>query len=103
MTHEELKQKALRRAGVKEEYDKLELEFKLLNALLTARKKLGLNQEQIANLMGTKQTAITRLESSLTSGNHSPSLATLKKYADAVGCHLDIRLVENSSNKQVSL
>jgi len=95
MTHEELKQKAFKNRNVKEEYDKLDLEFQLLNEMLTARKEAGLNQSQIAEIMGTKQTAITRLESSLSMGNHSPSLSTLKKYANAVGCYLDIRFVHN--------
>ena len=95
MTHEKLKQKALKNKNVKEEYDKLNLEFQLLNEMLTARKEAGLNQSQVAELMGTKQTSITRLESSLSVGNHSPSLSTIKKYANAVGCHLDIRFVNN--------
>ncbi len=95
MTHEQLKQKALQNSDVKKEYDDLELEFKLLNEMLHARKNAGLNQSQIADIMGTKQAAITRLESALSSGLHSPSLATLKKYANAVGCHLDIKFVDN--------
>jgi transcriptional regulator with XRE-family HTH domain len=95
MTHEELKQKALKNKNIKEEYDKLDLEFQLLNEMLTARKEAGLNQSQVAELMGTKQTAITRLESALSMGNHSPSLSTIKKYANAVGCHLDIKFVNN--------
>lgn len=98
MTHEELKQKALQNKNVKKEYDNLELEFQLLNEMLNARKKAGLNQSQVAELMGTKQASITRLESSLSSGEHSPSLTTLKKYADAVGCHLDIRFVHNQAS-----
>ena len=96
MTHEELKQKAFKNKNVKEEYDKLDLEFQLLNEMLTARKKAGLNQSQIAEIMGTKQTSITRLESALSTGNHSPSLSTIKKYANAVGCHLDIKFVHNN-------
>jgi transcriptional regulator with XRE-family HTH domain len=95
MTHEELKQKALQKQNVKQEYDKLELEFELLNQMLSARKEMGLNQSQVAEKMGTKQTSITRLESSLSTGFHSPSLATLKKYASAIGYHLDIKLIKN--------
>ena len=97
MTHEQLKQKALSKKSVKKEYDDLELEFQLLNEMLTARKEAGLNQSQVANIMGTKQAAITRLESALSSGLHSPSLATLKKYASAVGCHLDIKFIHHKS------
>jgi len=97
MTHEQLKQKALSNANIKKEYDDLELEFQLLNEMLTARKEAGLNQSEIAGIMGTKQAAITRLESALSSGLHSPSIATLKKYANAVGCHLDIKFIHNKS------
>ena len=95
MTHEELKAKALSNLKVKEEYDNLAPEFSLLRGMLVAREDSGLSQAEIAFRMGTKAPAITRLESSLTSGKHSPSLATLKKYAKAVNCHLEIKLVHN--------
>jgi transcriptional regulator with XRE-family HTH domain len=95
MSHDELKRKALNRAGVKAEYEMLEPEFTLLKALLSARKKAGLSQAEIAKRMGTKPPAITRLESSLTSGKHSPSIATLKKYVEVLGYRLEIRIVQN--------
>jgi transcriptional regulator with XRE-family HTH domain len=95
MTHTELKEKALKRKNVKAEYDALEPEFTLLRELLQARQKAGLSQAEIADKMGTKAPAVTRLESSLSSGKHSPSIATLKKYAQALGCHLEIKLVSN--------
>jgi len=95
MTHEELKAKALSNQKVKDEYDNLAPEFSLLRGMLLARENSGLSQAEIALRMGTKAPAITRLESSLTSGKHSPSLATIKKYAEAVNCHLEIKLVHN--------
>ncbi len=95
MTHEELKAKALSRKDVKTEYDALKPEFTLLRSMLKARQEAGLSQAEIAKRMGTKPPAITRLESSLLSGKHSPSLATLKKYAEAVGCYLEIELVHH--------
>ncbi|HDM77453.1 MAG TPA: XRE family transcriptional regulator [Deltaproteobacteria bacterium] len=94
MKHTELKEVALKRKGVNVEYQSLEPEFTLLRAMLSARQKSGLTQAQIAERMGTKSPAITRLESSLTSGKHSPSLATIKKYAEAVGYHLEIKFVQ---------
>jgi len=93
MSHSQLKQKALKIKAVKEEYHALKPEFDLLREMLRARTAAGLSQAQVAERMGTKSPSITRLESSLTSGRHSPSIATLKKYADAVGCHLEIKLV----------
>ncbi len=95
MKHSELKEKALNKKNVKAEYEALDPEFKLLRELLKARKKAGLSQAEIAERMGTKAPAITRLESSLNSGKHSPSIATIKKYANAVNCHLEIKLVSN--------
>jgi transcriptional regulator with XRE-family HTH domain len=44
-------------------------------------------------LMGTTKSAVSRLEAG---GKHAPSLATLKKYAHAVGCRLEIKLVPES-------
>ncbi|MFV9690261.1 MAG: helix-turn-helix domain-containing protein [Desulfobacteria bacterium] len=93
MTHSELKEKALQKKNVKAIYEALEPEFTLLRELLNARQKAGLSQAEIAKLMGTKAPAITRIESSLSSGKHSPSIATLKKYANALGCRLEIKLV----------
>ena len=95
MSHSELKVKALKRKSVKVAYEALEPEFSLLRELLHARHKAGLSQSDIAKIMGTKAPAVTRLESSLTSGKHSPSITTLKKYAEALGCHLEIKLVSN--------
>ena len=96
MNHSELKEKALRRKNVKDAYESLEPEFSLLHEILKARQNAGLSQAEIAERMGTKAPAITRLESSLSSGKHSPSIATLKKYADALDCHLEIKLIANN-------
>jgi transcriptional regulator with XRE-family HTH domain len=95
MTHEELKAKALANADVRQEYDALEPEFELLRRMLQARKQAGLTQEEVAERMGTKRSAVARLESTLATGKHSPSLATLQKYAQALGRKLDIRFVQD--------
>lgn len=68
-------------------------EFEALDELLSARKRAGLTQAQIAELMGVKQSSLARVESSLASRSHAPSLATLRKYAQAVGCKLELRMV----------
>jgi len=93
MTHEELKSAALARADVRAEYDALAPEFELLRRMLQARKQAGLTQEEVAERMGTKRSAVARLESTLATGQHSPSIATLQKYAKAVGRKLEIRFV----------
>jgi DNA-binding XRE family transcriptional regulator len=68
-------------------------EFEALDALLSARKRAGLTQAQVAERMGVRQSALARVEASLTSRTHAPSLATLRKYAQVVGCKLELRMV----------
>jgi transcriptional regulator with XRE-family HTH domain len=53
----------------------------------------GLTQEELADRMGTTKSAISRLESSLRNEKHSPSFATLKKYANACGKKLVVQFV----------
>lgn len=93
MTHDEIVSKMLSNPAVKAKYDAIEEEFALLDEMLDARKKAGLTQAQIAERMGTKATAITRMESNLASGQSGPSFATLKKFAKATGKKLQIRFV----------
>jgi transcriptional regulator with XRE-family HTH domain len=91
LTHKELKAHALKRADVKAEYENLGEEFALLDEFLKARAAAGITQAEVAERIGTTQSAIARLESS--SGKHSPSLATLQKYAHALGCRLELKLI----------
>ncbi len=74
-------------------YDALEEEYAALDALLRARKEAGLTQEQVAQRMGTTKSAVSRLEGSFGKATHSPSFATLKKYAAACGKKLIIQMV----------
>jgi len=85
--------KAKARPGFNGAWEALEEEYAALDALLSARKKAGLTQEELATRMGTTKSAISRLESSLRDDKHSPSFATLKKYANACGKRLVVRLV----------
>jgi DNA-binding XRE family transcriptional regulator len=73
-------------------YDALEDEFAALGALLNARKDAGLTQSDVAERMGVSQPVLARIESSLGSRKHSPSLATLRRYAEACGKRLVIRM-----------
>ena len=95
MNYSEFRAEALSDPKVKAAYDEMAPEFALLRQMLKARQKAGLSQADVANRMGTKAPAITRLESSLGNGKHSPSLATLQKYASAVGCELQIKFIQS--------
>ena len=99
LTHQELKARALERADVKTEYDRLDEEFQFLDEFLKARAAAGVTQAEVAERIGTTQSAVARLESG--GGKHSPSIATLQKYAHALGCRLELRLVSEISAKKV--
>jgi transcriptional regulator with XRE-family HTH domain len=92
LTHEQMVKKMLKERAVKAEYDAQAEEFALLDELLRARQRAGLTQAEVAAKMGTKPPAVARLESGGGNQRHSPSIATLRRYADAVGCRLEIRL-----------
>lgn len=51
-----------------------------------------MTQAEVADRMGIAQASVARLESSAGSRKHAPSIATLRRYADAVGCELRITL-----------
>lgn len=91
--HKEFLKRAGKREGFKEAYKELEEEYALVRELLQARSRAGLTQEAVAERMGTTKSAVSRLESV---GKPSPSVTTLKKYAHAVGCEVEIRLVPAS-------
>lgn len=74
----------------KAEYDALEEEYQLLHDMVGARKRSGLKQSEVADRMGTKASAIARLEATKGRDMHSPSISTLRKYAHAVGCKIKI-------------
>lgn len=79
----------LKNPEFKAEYDRLQPEFAVINALIEARRKKGMTQDILAKKVGTKQSVISRLES----GRANPSVAFLKKLAQALNSHLEIKFV----------
>jgi transcriptional regulator with XRE-family HTH domain len=92
LTHEEMVKEMLEAPAVKAEYDAQAEEYALLDEMLRARQRAGLTQAEVAARMGTKPPAVARLEAGGGSRRHSPSIASLRRYAEAVGCRLEIRL-----------
>lgn len=92
-THDDVVAKLMKRPGVRKEVERIEREEgALLDLLLKAREEAGLSQAQVAERMGTHAPAVARLERALATGKHSPSLATLRKYAQACGKTLSFHL-----------
>ena len=92
-THDQLIKKLIKRPGVKAEVERIEREEAvLLDTLLKARHDAGLTQAQVAERMGTQAPAVVRLERSLATGKHSPSIATVRKYVKACGKNLVLQV-----------
>lgn len=81
------KKQALKDPILKAEYDKLQPEFAVISAILKARRVKGLTQKALARKIGTKQSVISRIES----GRANPSVAFLKRLAEALNTRLEIR------------
>ncbi|HKE49560.1 MAG TPA: helix-turn-helix transcriptional regulator [Rhodanobacteraceae bacterium] len=77
----------------------LEDEFAMLDELLRARFRAGLTQADVAARMGIAQASVARLEASAGSRKHAPSVATLRRYADAVDCELRLSLVPKATRR----
>lgn len=85
-SYAQLKQELLKKEGVKKAYDKLGPEFAVIEAIMEKRLAQGLTQAQLARRIGTRQSAIARLES----GTYNPTLSFLRKVTGALDAQLDI-------------
>ena len=79
----------LKNKNVRKEYELMEAEYKIIEEIIMARREKNLTQKGLAELIGTKQSNISRLES----GNYNPSLEFLQKVATAMGKKLEVRIV----------
>lgn len=82
----QLKKTLLKDPKLKAEYDKLTPEYQLVQAVIQKRIQQGLSQSQLAQKVGTQQSAISRLES----GRYNPSLTFLTKIAKALDSTINI-------------
>jgi len=89
MKWSEAKSIILKNEAVKNELKMNEAEYKIIEEIIMARKEKKLTQKDLAELIGTKQSNISRLES----GNYNPSLDLLNRIALAVGKELEVRMV----------
>jgi len=94
MEFKEVKKKMFgKNPKLKEEYDNLEPEYKIIEQIIELRKDLNLTQTELGKLLKVKQPVIARLES----GQYNPSLSYLKKVADVLGAKLDIKFIPKAS------
>jgi transcriptional regulator with XRE-family HTH domain len=92
-THDELVAEVMKRPGVRAAYEEAQQNLAFFAECVKARKRAGMTQEDVAKRMGTSIAAVSRME---TAGDRnykpSPSVATLQRYAAALGCKLVLRL-----------
>ena len=91
----QFKKKALKDPEVRAEYDALSSAYQMKRQMIALRHKAGLTQEQMAELLGTKKSNISRLES--VNAANSPSLATVEKYAKALGYSIKVEFEPRTS------
>lgn len=87
MDHNEVKKSLLQSPAVKEEYDKLNVLYEIKKQIIKYRIEQGLSQKELAEKIGTKQSAVSRLEND----DYNPSVEFLDKVANALGKKLEIR------------
>jgi len=90
-TLSQLKKKAFEKALVKKEYDALSPAYTLRKKLIALRQQAGLTQEQVAEVLQTQKSNISRLENA--NSTNSPKLSTIENYAEAVGYNVEINFI----------
>jgi len=88
--YEQLKKELLKDKKIRYTYDKLGSDFIVIEMIIKKRIERGLSQKELAKKIGTKQSAISRLES----GTYNPSLSFLQKVSEALDSRLKISLAE---------
>lgn len=88
-TFNEFLKEQLKNPAVKAEYDKLEAEFTLIDALIEARAEKGLTQKELAEITGISQGDISRIER----GTANPSIRTIQRIATALDKKVQILFV----------
>lgn len=96
-TLREFKDEALKNPDVKAAYDEVAPAYAMKRDMIAMRKAKGFTQEDMAKLLGTKRSNISRLESVNTGS--SPRLATIEDYARVLGYRVKIAFQQNSTKQ----
>lgn len=94
ITFEDFKKKALSNSEVKKDYDSLSPAYELRKKLIRLRKQAGLTQEEMAKILHTKKSNISRLEN--VNSKISPKISTIENYAKAIGYNLEVNFIPSS-------
>lgn len=87
MEHNEVKKTLLKNPEAKKEYNNLDIMYEIKKQVIKYRIDNNLSQKELAEKIGTKQSAISRLEND----DYNPSFKFMNKVANALGKKLEIR------------
>lgn len=89
MNLQEMKSEILKNPEVKSEYEKLKPEYDVIKAILDAKKKTNLTQQQLADKIGINRADISKLEN----GKSNPTIALLQRIAEGMDMTLKVEFV----------
>ncbi len=97
-TFSQFREKALKNEEVRKEYEASSLAYDLRKKLIALRKEAGLTQSELAEILETQKSNISRLENANSSS--SPKLSTIEQYAKAVGYKVEINFIPIKTSAQ---
>lgn len=92
-SYKEYKERALKNPEIKKEYDALEVEYDIIQAMIDARNNQHLTQKDLSERTGITQADISRIEN----GTRNPSLAMVKRLAEGLGMRLKLEYLPTTS------
>lgn len=88
-SYKDYKKRALQNPEVKAEYDALQPEYDIIQAMIDARVQQNMTQKDLSAKTGITQADISRIEN----GTRNPSLSMVKKLAQGLGMQLKLEFV----------
>lgn len=93
--YKRFKEKVLANPEVKSEYDSLQIEYDLIQAMIDARNNQNMTQKELSEITGITQADISRIEN----GTRNPSLAMVNRLAAGLGMRLKLEMIPASTDK----
>jgi DNA-binding XRE family transcriptional regulator len=87
--YEAIKEMLLKEEEFKYEYERLKPRYEVISQIIEARSEKNITQEELAKMVGTRKSNISRLES----GTYNPSLDFLSKIAKCLGKEIKVTLI----------
>lgn len=92
-SYRDYKEKVLQNPEVRAEYEALQPEYDIIQAMIDARKSQNITQKELAARTGITQADLSRIEN----GTRNPSLNMMKRIAKGLGMQLKLEFLPNSS------